>query len=189
MQKALLNPDSALRFTPTQSALFESPSATNGFRDPSFGKNKSLPLHRWVPWVAGFSAGFVHDCIHNYLPNPSVDSWVLDPFSGVGTTLVESYLSGLNVAGFEINPYAALATKTKLSALEISVQELAREIARFKRFMERAESGNLRRNPRSQPPKGFTGRTELFAPRIERKVLYALDFIDEIEGPALKDIF
>jgi DNA modification methylase len=31
---------------------------------------------------------------------------VLDPFAGVGTTLVESYRRGLNVIGFEINPYA-----------------------------------------------------------------------------------
>src|SRR6185312_7839194 len=102
-----------------QSTLFDAPAATNGFRDPSFAKNKNLPLHRWIPWVAGFSADFVQDCIAKYLPNATKESWILDPFSGVGTTLVEAYLSGINVAGFEINPYAALATKTKLRAVQI----------------------------------------------------------------------
>src|SRR5262245_56119585 len=101
------HPDPLLRFDEMQSTLFGAPAATNGFRDPSFAKNKHLPLHRWVPWVAGFSADFVQDCIANYLPAPAKESWVLDPFSGVGTTLVEAYLSGLNVVGFEINPYAA----------------------------------------------------------------------------------
>jgi len=172
-----------------QSTLFGLPAATNGFRDPSFAKNKNLPLHRWVPWVAGFSADFVQDCIHNYLPNANRDSWVLDPFAGVGTTLVEAYLGGLNVVGFEINPYAALATKLKLHVMEISVLQMRREIEKFERFMERAERGILRREPTSVPPTGFKGRTQLFSPKVERKVLYALDFIQQIEDLTLKNIF
>jgi hypothetical protein len=184
-----LESDRLLRFPQMQSTLFGAPPATNGFRDPSFAKNKNLPLHRWIPWVAGFSADFVQDCIAKYLPNATKESWILDPFSGVGTTLVEAYLSGINVAGFEINPYAALATKTKLRAVQISVQKLAHEIAAFERFMERAESGLLKRGPRAHPPKGFTGRTQLFNPKVERKVLYALDFIEGIQDSVLKDIF
>jgi hypothetical protein len=139
--------------------------------------------------VAGFSAEFVQDCIRNYLPNLDGDSWVLDPFAGVGTTLVESHLSGLNVIGFEINPYAALATKLKLQAIEMPVERMMREIRRFERFMERVESGNLKGGPHSQPPAGFRGRTQLFSPKVERKVLYALDFIRKIEYSPLKEIF
>lgn len=172
-----------------QPTLFGAPAATNGFRDSSFAKNKNLPLHRWVPWIAGFSAEFVEDCINNYLPIKGPDSCVLDPFAGVGTTLVESYLDGLNVVGFEINPYAALATKIKLNALRISVHDLTREIAAFERFMERAESGLAKREPRSTAPTGFSGRTELFSPKVERKVLYALDYIGGIENNTLRDIF
>ena len=176
-------------FTPMQTTLFGAPAATNGFRDSSFAKNKNLPLHRWVPWVAGFSAEFVEDAINRYLPKRNSDCWVLDPFAGVGTTLVESYLSGLNVAGFEINPYASLATKLKLSAMKISVHDLTRRIAAFERFMEKAEGGSLKREPHAQPPTGFSGRTQLFSPKVERKVLYALDFIHSIEDPTLRDIF
>jgi hypothetical protein len=99
-----------------QTTLFGAPAATNGFRDSSFAKNKNLPLHRWVPWVAGFSADFVDDALRTYLPRGTSNAWVLDPFAGVGTTLVESYLSGSNVVGFEINPYPALATKIKSPA-------------------------------------------------------------------------
>ena len=172
-----------------QPTLFGSPAATNGFRDSSFTKNKNLPLHRWVPWVAGFSADFVEDAIKTYLPKRNRDCWVLDPFAGVGTTLVESYLSGLNVVGFEINPYAALATKIKLNAMRISVHDLTARIAAFERFMEKAETGRLKGNPRSQAPTGFSGRTQLFSPKVQRKVLYALDFVNSIEDSTLRDIF
>ena len=172
-----------------QTTFFGAPAATNGFRDSSFAKNKNLPLHRWVPWIAGFSADFVDDSIKTYLPKKDSTCWVLDPFAGVGTTLVESYLGGLNVVGFEINPYAALATKIKLNAMKISVHDLTRQIAAFERFMEKAEGGILKREPRSEPPTGFSGRTQLFSPKVERKVLYALDFINSIGDSTVKDIF
>jgi len=113
-----------------QRTLFGTPAATNGFRDSSFAKNKNLPLHRWVPWVAGFSADFVEDAIRTYLPAGTSRGWVLDPFAGVGTTLVESYLSGLNVVGFEINPYAAPASRIKLEAMNLGV---ARSVTRSER--------------------------------------------------------
>lgn len=172
-----------------QPTLFGAPPATNGFRDSSFGKNKHLPLHRWVPWVAGFSAEFVEDCIRAYLPTKLDTVWILDPFAGVGTTLVESYLGGLNVVGFEINPYAALATKLKLNALKISIDPLMRQVRIFERFMQRAENGSRKREPVSKVPTGFRGRTQLFSPQVERKVLLALDFINSIDDTTARDIF
>jgi len=166
---------------------FGAPAATNGFRDSSFAKNKNLPLHRWVPWIAGFSGEFVEDCIRNYLPSRHSNRWVLDPFAGVGTTLVQAYLGGLSVVGFEINPYAALATKIKLLALRISTHDFAKQITTFGRFMEKAET--RARVPASRRPEGFSGRTQFFSPNVERKVLHALDFINSIDNPSIRDIF
>lgn len=172
-----------------QATLFGAPTTINGFRDPSFGKNKHLPLHRWVPWVAGFSADFVQDCLKTYLPKRESPTTVLDPFAGVGTTLVESYLAGLNVVGFEINPYAALATKLKLRAFKISIDDLSSEITKFERFMQKAELSPATREPHSKPPTGFKGRTQLFSSKVERKVLFALDFIEAIENTTVRDVF
>lgn len=55
-----------------QLSLFELPVAANSngqtpFRDPAFGDNKNLPVHRWVPWIAGYSVAFVDDVISAYL--------------------------------------------------------------------------------------------------------------------------
>src|SRR5260370_1468422 len=121
-----------------QPALFETPKVTNGFRDPAFTKKRDRPLHRWVPWVAGFSAHFVQDCLTHYLPQSNRGQrWVLDPFAGVGTPLVESYMRGLNVVGFEINPYAALAARLKLETRNVSTIAFANYIAAFRRHMDR----------------------------------------------------
>jgi DNA modification methylase len=172
----------ALLLTPT-------PNGNGGFRDSAFVKNKELPIHRWVPWIAGFSAQFVDDCLSKYLPrNGKKDYWVLDAFAGVGTTLVQAFTQGFNVVGFEINPYAALASKVKLAAAEINSATLRAQISGFDKFMRhRCDSRNGR--PRSQPPPGFSGRTELFSPRIERQVLFALDYIAGIQLPIIRDLF
>lgn len=45
-----------------QAALFgtqaapSSPAPKLGFSDSAFTENADLPVHRWVPWIAGFSA-------------------------------------------------------------------------------------------------------------------------------------
>lgn len=89
----------------------------NGFRDPAFTENKTQRLHRWVPWIAGFSAQFVQDCFDTFLKNRKKRSTpcVLDAFAGVGTTIAQAMFNGFNSIGFEINPYAALGCKAKLN--------------------------------------------------------------------------
>ncbi|MGH9397968.1 MAG: site-specific DNA-methyltransferase [Terriglobia bacterium] len=168
------------------------PKTVRGFRDTAFTKNRELPLHRWVPWVAGFSAQFVDDCLEKYVTcRANGNTWVLDPFAGVGTTLVQGYLHGYNVAGFEINPYAALASRLKLEATEVSAREFERYVAAFGRFMEGRcpDYGKCNGEPRSSPPEGFKGRSQLFSPAVERRVLTILDFIEGIKTPLVADLF
>jgi hypothetical protein len=181
-----------------QTKLFDTASdakykLTSGFRDSAFGKNKELPLHRWVPWIAGFSADFVEDCLSGYLPftKSRENVYVLDPFAGVGTTLVEAYKQGLNVVGFEINPYASLATRLKLRTNKISTTRLARQISRFQGFMEAncPDGSTSREIPTSRPPERFKGKTQFFGPRVEKKVLFVLDFINSITDSYIRDLF
>jgi hypothetical protein len=92
-----------------QMSLFDSSAngQNNGqeaFRDPAFRGNRSLSIHRWVPWIAGYSAAFVDDVISAYVPAHKT-ALMLDPFCGVGTTLLQAVLRGHQAIGFEINPY------------------------------------------------------------------------------------
>src|SRR5437016_1885311 len=122
----------------SQGLLFANPSAlpvepqengvaklNGGFADSAFRDNKQRPIHRWVPWIAGFSAEFVRDIFARYLPpNQPGRPVVLDPFCGVGTTLVEAMRSGYDAVGYEINPYPALAAKAKCEAAELSPSQI-----------------------------------------------------------------
>jgi tRNA G37 N-methylase Trm5 len=94
---------------------------------------------------------------------------VLDPFSGVGTTLVEAVLGGHNAIGFEINPYAALASRVKATAHNIAVSDFQQYIRDFRTFYQESITGEY--TPRSEPPAGFKTRSAFYSPAVLRKVL------------------
>ena len=153
------------------------------FRDPAFMANRDAPVHRWVPWIAGYSKHFVADAIARYANGPSV---VLDPFAGVGTTLVEADLVGHEAVGFEINPYAAFASQTKLKAHRLGPDCLRKAVREFSVFMRSAlQEGS---KPRTSPPHGFRTRSPFYSPKVQHKVLLALDFISE-QDAQVADIF
>ncbi len=155
-----------------------------GFSDPSFAVNKSSAIHRWVPWIAGFSKDFVSEAIARHLRKPGV---VLDPFAGVGTTLVEAILSGHEAVGFEINPYAALACKAKISACSVDPSLFQEAIEMFRTFY--SETVTSAYKPKSGPPPGFNTRTEFFSPKVMRKVLIIQDYIRGSLSGRVKDLF
>ena len=155
----------------------------SAFRDPAFMANRDAPVHRWVPWIAGYSKHFVEDAIARYTNGQCV---VLDPFAGVGTTLVEADLAGHEAVGFEINPYAAFASQTKLNAHRLDPDTLRETVEAFRAFMRNALQDGV--GPRTQPPPGFRTRSPFYSSRVERKVLLALDFIGE-QDARLADIF
>ena len=69
------------------------------FNDPAFMENRAAPVHRWVPWIAGFSGAFVNSVLAAYLGNRK-SAVVLDPFAGVGTTFIQSAIPGDGIVGF-----------------------------------------------------------------------------------------
>ena len=163
-----------------------SPTTTvNGctFRDPAFMANRDVPVHRWVPWIAGYSKYFVEDALARFTDSPGV---VLDPFAGVGTTLVEADLAGHEAVGFEINPYAAFAAQTKLKAHRADPDYLRNTVDRFMVFMEKGVQ--RRTKPRTAPPVAFRTRTPFYSPKVEKKVLLVLDFIAD-QDPKITDIY
>ena len=170
-----------------QQTLFESTSTngTSAFADPAFATNKTAPLHRWVPWIAGFSREFVQGAFERHLRGKST---VLDPFAGVGTTLIEAILAGHEAIGFEINPYAALACRTKLNAYYISPDEVVRTSEAFQKFYRQATKDDAYA-PKSAPPSGFKSRVAFYSPQVLRKVLIVHDFIVDLEGEILRDLF
>lgn len=154
---------------------------TSAFSDPAFAANKTLPVHRWVPWIAGFSSDFVREAVERYT---KAGDTVLDPFAGVGTTLVESVAQGRTAIGFEINPYAALAARLKSAAHTVCAAELRQVRCAFGEYCTRYEA----HIPRSLPPANFKGRAAFYSPKVLQKVLVAQDFICDMPSSLNRDL-
>ncbi|MGO9535120.1 MAG: site-specific DNA-methyltransferase [Syntrophobacteraceae bacterium] len=170
------------------SAVYEDKTAS--FRDSAFNGNKKLPFHRWVPWIAGFSSNFVEDCFRNYLdPSiPASEVSVLDPFAGVGTTLTEGIMHGYNVVGFEINPYAYLACKIKLSARGLDARHVDEHLQRFLHYYA-VRVADKDYKPRSRPPDKFGTRIAFFSPKVQRKALIVIDYLPNITNLEVREMF
>ena len=112
------------------SQMLLTPGNVNGnFGEAASANNKALSIHRWAKWIAGFSGEFARSAITQYLPFPAKNSVVMDPFAGVGTTLVEANRLGLDSIGFEINPFAHLVSSVKLRSKDISLEQLTETAA------------------------------------------------------------
>lgn len=167
-------------------------------RDAAAAENKLLPIHRWAPWIAGFSAPFVADVIRAYLPTSArTEAVVLDPFAGVATTLVEALQAGCPVVGYEINGYAALAARAKIDCVEVPADRFQGLIEAFQHAMVETErlidgrwqeegalgSGQLAIELGVHPPARFTSRIPFFSPPVELKVLVALRAMETVPEP------
>jgi len=154
------------------------------FSDPAFYNNKSQHIHRWAPWIAGFSKDFVRDSINEFIPQGGT---VLDPFAGVGTTLVESMLSGNDSVGFEINPYAHFVSETKTRAVFVDADAFGKEIRRFEGFYRACAGADY--TAKSAAPEGFRSKVEFYSPNVLKKVLILQDFIHQIEARDIAAMF
>lgn len=158
----------------------------SNFRDPAFSDNKVQPIHRWVPWIAGFSSQFVEDCFQTFLSDRCCHNnpLVLDPFAGVGTTLVSALLKGYASVGFDINAYAALASKVKLAAALIDPAVLENLCLEY-----REKAPTFKESDPSLKPSGFRTKIPFFSSDVERQVLAVLEFIQHIPDPLISDVF
>lgn len=77
----------------------------------NFSKNKDIPYHGWFKYREGFS----HTLIKELLERSGIgqNEYVLDPFCGSGTTVVEAALNGYSGIGIDINPMSAFISEVK----------------------------------------------------------------------------
>lgn len=107
---------------------------------------------------------------------------LLDPYCGTGTTLVEGFIQGFNVIGFDLNPLARLIAKAKTTVFDLFEVDLY--ISDFNKF--------ILSNPTfSEVPK-ITGVSRLefwFKPEVIEKLAIVKKFISEISKTEVKLFF
>lgn len=105
--------------------------------------------------------------------------FVLDPFCGSGTTLVEAKLSGRNSFGVDINPFAKLLTKVKTKPLDSEKLK-----ALFKEVM-----GDILYGKAEVRTLKFPDIDYWFSPRAQRKLTIIKEAVGKIEEPDYRDFF
>lgn len=90
-----------------------------------FLKNTTDVVHRWSPYVQGFSSSFVQRKLEEY-KNDYYSPVIFDPFAGSGTVLVQSKLNNYEVYGVELNPLLHFVANVKLNTWNTNPQKLFR---------------------------------------------------------------
>jgi tRNA G10 N-methylase Trm11 len=80
----------------------------------TFRAGRLAPLHRWYPFLEGYSPKFVQEVITRFASNAAT---ILDPFAGVGTTPLEAARLGRRAFYCELNPLLQFLVETKVKAL------------------------------------------------------------------------
>ncbi len=92
----------------------------------TFIPNKAEPIHNWFYYKEGFSRKFAEWAIEEFKLNGPL----LDPFCGVGTTLLACKQLGLKSIGFDVSPLAAFVAEAK--TMDYSIGTLAKALAEFR---------------------------------------------------------
>ncbi|MGA1998422.1 MAG: DNA methyltransferase [Terriglobales bacterium] len=107
------------------------------------------PLHALCPYFAMFPEAFVARHIQAFTRR---GDYILDPFCGRGTTILESLLSDRRAVGCDINPVAFCVSGAKAEAPQL--EDVLQRIARLKRYFER-DSGKIGEKERETLPEFF----------------------------------
>lgn len=98
------------------------------------------PVHRWFPWIEGFSHELPRAVIEADRPRS-----LYDPFLGSGTTAVVALDAGIDAGGAEVNPFLRFVTRVKtVVAARLSEVDADDLEARVARLIEGAESARPR---------------------------------------------
>jgi 16S rRNA G966 N2-methylase RsmD len=128
-------------------------------------------VHRLHPYLGKFIPQLVEHFLRRYF-RPG--DWLLDPFAGSGTALVEAHVLGINAVGVELSAWNALIARVKLAHYDLALleAEVRDALARLDAFVRQG-----RRWPGgAEPPSGPYLRTWL-APDARAEVLFFRELI------------
>jgi hypothetical protein len=144
----------------------------------TFRDSKKSPIHRWYPYVEGFSAAYVREVLSR---KRNGYSRVYDPFGGCGTVLLEASESRIPSCFAEVNPFAAFVASTKVNSVRNAQAELSATLASIDQYSSRLnELGALSKSISLEHYyKAFPGRDYFFEGDL-RELLAALEFADSV---------
>ncbi|TLD42822.1 MAG: Methyltransferase [Candidatus Jettenia ecosi] len=83
-----------------------------------FTSNFGEHVHKWAPYIQGFSAVFVQSILDQY-KDDYTSPMILDPFAGCGTVLTQSKLNSYKSIGTELNPLLQFIANVKVNSWDV----------------------------------------------------------------------
>lgn len=107
-----------------------------------FDKNKNVFVHRWYPFVEGYSKEFIEGILNELTFVPSC---ALEPFCGSGTTPVELQNHNIKCYSFEVSPFMHLLSTVKLGKYDVKIfecylEEITKKISHTNRNIRKVEA-------------------------------------------------
>src|SRR3989339_608939 len=111
---------------------------------PEYQRTKHV--HRLHPYLGKFIPQLVEVFLKNYFKK---GDYIIDPFMGSGTTLVESNILGMHSAGIEISHFNCLIAdiKTKKYNISVAEQEIRDVLFKTKEYSNSLLRGEKKNNP------------------------------------------
>jgi DNA modification methylase len=94
----------------------------------TFIPNKEVPIHNWFYYKEGYAKKLVEWAVKEF----SLEGPILDPFCGVGTTLLTAKQMGLKSIGFDASPLAAFVAEAKTR--NYKTEELEKNLEEFSKL-------------------------------------------------------
>ena len=139
----------------------------------SFVPNKTKPIHNWLYYKEGFSEEFVHWALREF----ELQAPVLDPFCGVGTTLLACKKKGVPSIGTDVSPLAVLASQAKTRAYDW--KELQNEFEKLKQSKPKPVE-RIPLDPRIR---------KLFYHKALETIWFFRETIEQIENEKIRNLF
>jgi DNA modification methylase len=143
----------------------------------TFKPNKNLPIYSWFYYKEGFSRDLVIILLDRFLKGKKIkEKNILDPFCGVGTTLLACKEYGINSIGFDVLPISIFVSRVKLRDYDINELEItAKKLLKLK-FTK----------PAINVPSFIK---KYFSPFILQDVIFFREKIREINDNKIRDFF
>lgn len=152
-----------------------------------FGKNKSIPIHCWYPFVEGYSKEFIKSIIDEQKKRPE---YCLDPFSGSGTTSLELQQIGIKCVSFEVNPFMYNLSKSKINSPKYDISAIIQHVELMKSYTLQFSDDEVQFN---SPFKTLTENENVKKWNINKSVYIAIEkiklAIEQIEDEIYRNLY
>jgi tRNA G10 N-methylase Trm11 len=153
----------------------------------TFRAGKSAPLHRWYPFLEGYSPHYVEQIILRFAPRARR---ILDPFAGVGTTPLAAASLGREAFFCEINPLLQFLVDAKIRALILPARDRNRTVAALEALADRLPRAIETAEPDATLPRTYSatfGSSKFFGADTFNETLRARTLLDRLacDDPSL----